>query len=80
MGGLSANTVSVLGTRDVYLIVENAILDGNGNGTPGVRVTLTDMSYFDVFEDATTSAVNGALNGYQALIAGALNLTAKATR
>lgn len=76
LNGMANNLVSVLGTRDVYVILLGAaLLDGNGNTPVTVRLTATDMSYNDVFEDDSKSAVNGVLAGYQTIIAGDLDLT-----
>lgn len=78
LGGIANNLVSIMGTRDIYVIIENAaVLDGESPST--VRVSLTDISYNDVFEDDTKFPLNGMLAGYQSLIANGLDLTSIVT-
>jgi hypothetical protein len=68
-----------MGTRDIFVILENAVILSTTDSPATVRVSLTDMSYNDVFEDDTKSALNGMLAGYQTLMAGSLDLTSIAT-
>ena len=74
---MADNAISIFsGTANLYVILENAaIKEGNGNTPVTIRTTAINMSYNDVFEDNSKSAVNGALAGYQTIIAGSLDLT-----
>ena len=76
----SDDAVSILWTRDLYVIFENAALAGNNNGNSAtVRPTLTNLSYYDVFEDNSKNANDNMLSSYQATIAGDLDLTSIVT-